>query len=542
MGTRLYLPNYIQIGTKYYWTINGQNTGIEVDPCILGDETHGGTILGGGGASILYTAGDNITIDPSHKISAHVPDITGKQDKSDTSLNTTNKTVVGGINELNSKIEGLGSLMNFKGSVEDYTNLPTTGAEKDVYYCKSDNGSNKKGFYFWCTSDSKWEKLSLGITTDSFVTLDTAQTIESQKTFTVNPKVQVTEGGVATDKPVVYKDSIEYNELQPKTLQTPLTIDGSLKSTVEDVLKALNEKEPGGGLKYIVTNYGNLPPTTGLTKGDLCYCENDYTDTGVEPSETYYKGVYYYNGSRWKICANETDSTNYVTTNKAQSIFGLKTFIQTPQVKIPGGTNKDVLVKDTLTSTEIEEKLTGVSNAIHYKGSVTTKTALPTTGNAKNDIYYVEDTKLTYLYNDTEWIELDLSQLESIKQLQSLGLTNIVEDYSKLPTASATNDVYFALTDYTDTETHFKGLYRYDGTSWNYIGSDISSVIESNKSEIELLKTELQKVKDGLKIFTDGFAIYSDTDGSNKSIIWTEAQYNAIADTDKENKIYMIKG
>ena len=475
MGTRLYLPNYTQIGTKYYWTINGQNTGIEVDPCILGDETHGGTIGGGGGASIVYTAGDNITIDPSHKISAHVPDITGKQDKSDTSLNTTNKTVVGGINELNSKIEGLGSLMNFKGSVEDYTTLPTTGSEKDVYYCKSDNGSNKKGFYFWCTSDSKWEKLSLGITTDSFVTLDTTQTIESQKTFTVNPQVQVTEGGATVDKPILYKDSTEYNLLQPKTLQTSLTIDGALKSTVEDALKALNEKESGGGLKYIVTNYDNLPKT-GLTKGDLGYCQQDFIDTDVHPSETYYKGVYYYNGSRWEICANETDSTNYVNTNKAQSIFGLKTFLQTPQVETVDGTKKDVLIKDTLTSTEIEEKLTGVSNAVHYKGSIATKTALPTTGNTKNDIYYVEDTKLAYLYNDTEWIELDLSQ------------------------------------------------------------------IESNKSEIETLKTELQKVKDELKIFTDGFAIYSDTDGSNKSIIWTEAQYNAIADTDKENKIYMIKG
>lgn len=60
-------------------------------------------------------------------------------------------------------------------------------------------------------------------------------------------------------------------------------------------------------------------------------------------------------------------------------------------------------ITDAYTKTEIDGKLT---SAMHYKGSVATYSALPTSNNQIGDMYNVEDDGHNYAWNGTGWDKL----------------------------------------------------------------------------------------------------------------------------------------
>lgn len=60
-------------------------------------------------------------------------------------------------------------------------------------------------------------------------------------------------------------------------------------------------------------------------------------------------------------------------------------------------------ITDAYTKTEIDGKLT---SAMHYKGSVATYSALPTSNNQTGDMYNVEDDGHNYAWNGTTWDKL----------------------------------------------------------------------------------------------------------------------------------------
>lgn len=60
-------------------------------------------------------------------------------------------------------------------------------------------------------------------------------------------------------------------------------------------------------------------------------------------------------------------------------------------------------ITDAYTKTEIDGKLT---SAMHYKGSVATYSALPTSNNQTGDMYNVEDDGHNYAWNGTGWDKL----------------------------------------------------------------------------------------------------------------------------------------
>ena len=85
---------------------------------------------------------------------------------------------------------------------------------------------------------------------------------------------------------------------------------------------------------------------------------------------------------------------------------------------------------DAYTKTEIDGKLT---SAMHYKGSVATYSALPTSGQKVGDMYNVEDDGHNYAWNGTTWDKMsgtvDLSDYVTTSAMNT-ALANKVDKVS----------------------------------------------------------------------------------------------------------------
>ena len=114
-------------------------------------------------------------------------------------------------------------------------------------------------------------------------------------------------------------------------------------------------------------------------------------------------------------------------------------------------------ITDAYTKTEIDGKLTG---AMHFKGTVSTVSSLPSSGNIIGDMYNVESTGANYAWDGEDWDKLseniDLSEVVmQSTEINGKALTgNITLDYSDV--GALPDDTVIPQVDQT-----------YDGTSEN---------------------------------------------------------------------------
>lgn len=84
-----------------------------------------------------------------------------KQNATDNTLETTSKTVVGAINEVNGKAV---KAYHFMGSVESYDDLPTTGQkEGDVYNISGEDQPDYGMNYAWTEEEERWDELGVNV-------------------------------------------------------------------------------------------------------------------------------------------------------------------------------------------------------------------------------------------------------------------------------------------------------------------------------------------------------------------------------------------
>ena len=102
-------------------------------------------------------------------------------------------------------------------------------------------------------------------------------------------------------------------------------------------------------------------------------------------------------------------------------------------------------ITDAYTKTEIDGKLTG---AMHYKGTVATVDALPSSGNTKGDVYNVTSTGDNYAWDGSAWDKLsgvvDLSgYVQTSRKINGKALTGDItlsaSDVSAVPTTRKVN-------------------------------------------------------------------------------------------------------
>ena len=160
-------------------------------------------------------------------------------------------------------------------------------------------------------------------------------------------------------------------------------------------------------------------------------------------------------------------------------------------------------ITDAYTKTEIDGKLT---SGMHYKGTKTTASALPTTGNETGDMWNVTDTGANYAWNGTEWDKLsetiDLSgYVPTSRTINSKALTgNISLTYSDVGAASTSH-------------TH-----SYVPTSRTVNGKALSANITLSASDVSALPSDtvIPTVPTNVSEFTnDAGYITSYTDTKN---------------------------
>lgn len=89
----------------------------------------------------------------------------------------------------------------------------------------------------------------------------------------------------------------------------------------------------------------------------------------------------------------------------ASALTALEETVETLETTVAGKADKATTlagygITNAYTKTEIDGKL---SSAMHYKGSVATYSALPTSGQKVGDMYNVEDDGHNYAWNGTSW-------------------------------------------------------------------------------------------------------------------------------------------
>ena len=148
-------------------------------------------------------------------------DVPKKQDKEDSSLATDTKTVVGGINELKTKVDNLSSAVQYQGIVDSESALPTTAEVGDMYYVKNNS-------FFIYGNDKTWQSTGDSIDLTKLVNITDTQTIAGNKTFTgTTTTSNITTGTITTTDTANLTSGINLNSAGTISLTTSGIKNGS---------------------------------------------------------------------------------------------------------------------------------------------------------------------------------------------------------------------------------------------------------------------------------------------------------------------------
>ena len=276
-------------------------------------------------------------------------------------------------------IQDLSTVFRYKGSVETYTDLPTSGQQVGDVYNVNDTGKN----YAW--SGTLWDDLGGTVDLSIYAT-------KTELTSALSGKVDKVAG---------------------KQLST------------EDFTTAEKNKLSGietGAQVNTVTSVAGRTGAVVLTKSDVGLGNVDNTSDLNKPISTATQTAL-----DKKADKTELFSGSYNDLTDKPTLFSGSYNDLTNKPTIPTKTSQLTNDSGFATETYVNNK---VASVYKYKGSVETFADLPTTNRNVGDVYDVKDTGMNYAWNGTEWDALgtvvDLSIYATKTELTS-GLSGKVD-------------------------------------------------------------------------------------------------------------------